>query len=78
MTTKTFPTKTYNITREIASLTHRRRIRKAFANNELIIELTEDNIFNITKCDSDSLKLLAIKETKRIHPEYTYFGDLTA
>lgn len=79
MTNTTFPTennKTYNITREIAERTHRRRIRDAFARNELTIVVTDDGVFNVEKCDSDSIKRAAIKETLRIHPEYTYCGDV--
>ena len=69
--------KTYNITREIAEHTHRRRIRDAFFNGELMITVTDDGIFDIEKCESDSIKRVAIKETKRIHPEYRYAGDIS-
>jgi len=68
--------KTYNITREIANLAHHKCIRDAFEKDELRIGVTDDNIFCIEKCDSDSLREIAIRETKRIHPEYVYNANI--
>ena len=65
---------TRNIAREIANTSGRKALQEAFDEDKLQIIVTDDGYFDIWKCDSDSLRNLAIKETKRVHPEYTYVG----
>ena len=62
---------TRNIAREITIASGKKALRTAFAENKFQIVVTDDGYFDIWKCDSDSLRDLAVKETKRAHPEYT-------